>query len=67
MSASRHVFAVLRVSAAMLHSVALVLLSASLVFAQSFTATVRGTAKDSSGSAVPRLSLIHISEPTRPY
>ena len=57
MSASRRVFAVRRGSVAMLQSVALVLLSASLVVAQSFTATVRGTAKDASGSAVPRAAI----------
>jgi hypothetical protein len=44
-------------SVAVLGSVTLVLLSANLAFAQSFTATVRGTAKDSSGSAVPHAAV----------
>ena len=58
MSASRRVsVAVLRMSVAVLRSLTLVLLSANLAFAQSFTATVRGTAKDSSGSAVPHASV----------
>src|SRR5687768_17875479 len=58
MSASRRVsVAMLRVSVAVLRSVTLVLLSASLAFGQSFTATVRGTAKDPSGSAVPRAAI----------
>src|SRR5687768_10943501 len=58
MSASRRVsVAMLRVSVAVLRSVTLVLLSASLAFGQSFTATVRGTAKDPSGSAIPRAAV----------
>ncbi len=42
-----------RTSVTLLHSLALVLLSSSLVFGQSFTAAVRGTVKDPSGSSVP--------------
>jgi hypothetical protein len=46
-----------RMLVAVLRSLALILLSANLAFAQSFTATVRGTAKDPSGSAVPGASV----------
>ena len=42
-----------RTSVTLLHSLALVLLSSSLLFGQSFTAAVRGTVKDPSGSSVP--------------
>ncbi len=38
-------------------SVILVLLSASLTFGQSFTATVRGTVKDASGASIPHASV----------
>jgi hypothetical protein len=48
--AACHAFAALR-------SVVLVALFANVAFAQSFTATVRGTAKDPSGSAVPRAAV----------
>jgi hypothetical protein len=47
-----------RLSVAVLRGLTLVVLSASLAFGQSFTATVRGTATDSSGSAVPHASVI---------
>ena len=40
-----------------LTSLALAVLCSSLTFAQSFTATVRGTVKDSSGSSVPHASV----------
>ena len=43
-----------RASVALLQSLTLVVLCNSLTFGQSFTATVRGTVKDSSGSSVPQ-------------
>ena len=42
----------------LLQSLTLVLLFSSLTFAQSFTATVRGTVKDPTGSSVPLASVI---------
>ena len=42
---------------ALLQSLTLVLLSCSLAFGQSFTASVRGTAKDSSGGFLPLASV----------
>jgi hypothetical protein len=53
----RALIAVRRASPGLLRSLVMVLLSAGVVFGQSFTATVRGTAKDSSGSAVPRAAV----------
>ena len=44
-------------SVTLLQSLTLVVLSCSLAFAQSFTATVRGTAKDPSGASVPLASV----------
>ena len=46
-----------RTSASVLQSLTLVLLFCSLTFAQSFTATVRGTVKDTSGASVPLASV----------
>jgi hypothetical protein len=46
-----------RISVAVLQSLTLLLLSATLAIGQSFTATVRGTAKDASGSAIPHASV----------
>ena len=46
-----------RTSLTLVHSLTLVLLSCSLAFGQSFTASVRGTAKDSSGGVVPLASV----------
>ena len=46
-----------RVSVPVLQSVALVVLCSSLAYGQSFTATVRGTVKDPSGSSVPHASV----------
>ena len=46
-----------RPSVTLLQSLTLVLLVSSLTFAQSFTATVRGTVKDPSGSSVPHASV----------
>ena len=42
-----------RASVTLLHSLTLVMLSCSLAFGQSFTASVRGTAKDPSGGVDP--------------
>ena len=50
-------FSARRTSLTLLHSLTLVLLSCSLVFGQSFTASVRGTAKDSTGGVVPLASV----------
>src|SRR5688572_27969370 len=50
-------FSARRTSLTLLHSFTLVLLSCSLVFGQSFTASVRGTAKDSTGGVVPLASV----------
>src|SRR5688572_25771972 len=46
-----------RTSVTVLQSLTLVLLSCSLAFAQSFTATVRGTVNDTSGASVPLASV----------
>ena len=46
-----------RTSVTLLQSLTLVMLSCSLAFGQSFTASVRGTAKDPSGASVPRASV----------
>ena len=46
-----------RVSVTLLQSLTLAVLSCSLAFGQSFTASVRGTARDSSGATVPRASV----------
>src|SRR5688572_29690014 len=46
-----------RTSVTLLQSLTLVILSCSLAFGQSFTATVRGTATDPSGASVPRASV----------
>ena len=46
-----------RASVTLLHSIAFVLLS-NLTFGQSFTAAVRGTVKDPSGSSVPNATVI---------
>src|SRR5688572_31675683 len=46
-----------RASVTLLHSLALVLLSSNLTFGQSFTAAVRGTVKDPSGSSVPHAAV----------
>ena len=46
-----------RTSVTLLHSLALAMLSCSLAFGQSFTASVRGTAKDPSGASIPRASV----------
>ena len=46
-----------RTSVTLLQSLTLAVLSCSLAFGQSFTASVRGTAKDSSGGLVPRASV----------
>src|SRR5688572_5687561 len=47
-----------RPSVTLLQSVTLVLLFSSLTFAQSFTAAVRGSVKDPSGSAVPHATVV---------
>lgn len=47
-----------RTSVTLLQSLTLVVLSCSLAFGQSFTATVRGTVKDQSGAPVPVASVI---------
>ena len=46
-----------RASLTLLHSLTLAILSCSLAFAQSFTASVRGTAKDVSGGLIPLASV----------
>ena len=46
-----------RTSVTLLQSLTLALLSCSLAFGQSFTASVRGTAKDPTGASVPRASV----------
>ena len=46
-----------RASVTLLQSLTLAVLSCSLAFGQSFTASVRGTAKDPSGASVPRASV----------
>ena len=46
-----------RTSITLLQSLALVILSCSLAFGQSFTASVRGTAKDVSGGVIPLASV----------
>jgi hypothetical protein len=46
-----------RAAATLLQSLTLALLSCSLAFGQSFTASVLGTAKDPSGSAIPGASV----------
>ena len=46
-----------RISVAVLHCLTLILLVANMAFGQSFTATVRGTAKDSTGSTVPGVAV----------
>src|SRR6185436_8732568 len=53
-----------RASVTVIQNLALVLLSSSVVVAQSFTATVRGTVKDSSGSSVP-LAAVTITDNDR--
>src|SRR5688572_2268900 len=50
-------FSARRTSLTLLHSFALVLLSCGLAFGQSFTASVRGTAKDASGGLIPLASV----------
>src|SRR5687768_4062220 len=47
-----------RTSVTLLQSFTLVMLSCSLAFGQSFTASVRGTAKDPSGASIPGASVI---------
>jgi hypothetical protein len=47
-----------RTRVTLLHAFTLVVLSCSLAFGQSFTATVRGTVKDPSGAPVPHASVI---------
>ncbi len=46
-----------RVSVTLLQSLTLVVLAGSLAFGQSFTASIRGTAKDPTGASVPRASV----------
>ena len=46
-----------RVFVTLLQSLTLVILSGSLAFGQSFTASIRGTAKDPTGASVPRASV----------
>jgi hypothetical protein len=46
-----------RIPDTLVHSLVLTLLSCGLAFGQSFTASVRGTAKDPSGASVPRASV----------
>src|SRR5687768_3896984 len=46
-----------RTSVTLLQSLTLCLLSCSLAFAQSFTASIRGTTKDPSGASVPGASV----------
>jgi hypothetical protein len=46
-----------RTSVTLLQSLAFAMLSCSLAFGQSFTASVRGTAKDPSGASIPRASV----------
>ncbi len=46
-----------RAAVTLLHSLAFAILSCSVAFGQSFTASVRGTAKDPSGSSIPGASV----------
>ena len=46
-----------RTAVTLLQSLALTLLTCNLAFGQSFTASVRGTARDQSGFSIPRASV----------
>ena len=53
-----------RTSGILLQTLALVILSCSLAFGQSFTASVRGTARDASGGIIP-LAAVTITDADR--